>query len=55
LRSGNVRFGSETDICAAKSDVCFTPDSDHESRHVPMVISALPPKEDACGANGDVG
>jgi hypothetical protein len=24
----NVRFGSQADICAATSDVCFTPDSD---------------------------
>src|SRR5262245_38164229 len=25
----DVRFGSQADICAATSDVCFTPDSGH--------------------------
>jgi hypothetical protein len=34
----DVRFGSQADVCVATSDVCFTPDSDHESGHVPMVI-----------------
>ena len=29
----NVRLGSEADICAAKSDVRFTPNSDRESGH----------------------
>jgi len=29
----DVRFGSEADICAATSDVRFTPDSDCESGH----------------------
>ena len=46
----NVRFGSKADMCVAKCDVCFTPDSDRESGHVPMVMSALPPKADMCGA-----
>jgi hypothetical protein len=41
-----VRFGSEADMCAATSDVCFTPDSDRKSGHVPMVMSAVPPKAD---------
>src|SRR5262249_35727361 len=50
LNGANVRFGSQADICAATSDVCFTPDSDHKSGHVPMVMSALPPKADMCGA-----
>src|SRR5262249_44276924 len=27
--ASNVRFGSEADICAAKSPVCFTPKSGH--------------------------
>jgi hypothetical protein len=27
----DVRFGSKADICAAKSDVCFAPNSDRES------------------------
>jgi hypothetical protein len=50
VRSGNVRFGSKADMCSAKEYVRFTPDSDHESGHVPMVMSALPPKADMCGA-----
>jgi hypothetical protein len=29
----DVRFGSKADICAAKSHVRFTPNSDRESRH----------------------
>jgi hypothetical protein len=51
----HVRFGLEPHICIAKSDVLFTPDSDRESRHLPRGMSALPPKADVCGANGDVG
>src|SRR4029453_12942361 len=53
-RRSDVRFGSKADICAATSDVCFTPDSDHESGHVPMAMSALPPKADSGGATSDV-
>jgi len=30
---GDVRFGSEADMCAAKCQVRFTPESDHKSRH----------------------
>jgi len=30
---GDVRFGSEADMCAAKCQVRFTPESDHESGH----------------------
>src|SRR5690348_4446556 len=30
----DVRFGSEADICAAKSHVRFTPNSDSKSGHV---------------------
>jgi hypothetical protein len=29
----DVRFGSEADMCAAKRDVRFTPNSDPKSRH----------------------
>ena len=50
----NVRFGSKADICAAKSEVCFTPGSDHESGHAPMVMSALPLEADMCSARDDV-
>jgi hypothetical protein len=50
----HVRFGSQADICAAKSDVRFTPNSDRESRHVPMVMSALPSKADLCSAMAHV-
>jgi hypothetical protein len=32
----NVRFGSKADICAAKSDVRFTPNSDRKSGHGPI-------------------
>jgi len=45
-----VRFGSEADMCAAKSHVRFTPDSDRESELSRTVMSALPPKADMCGA-----
>jgi hypothetical protein len=41
-------------MCGALVHVCFTPDSDHESGHVPMVMSALPPKADMCCAIRDV-
>jgi hypothetical protein len=47
----NVRFGSKADICAAKNDVRFTPNSDRKSRHAAMVMSALHLKADVCGAN----
>ena len=50
----DVRFGSQADMCAATSDVRFTSDSDHESGHVPMVMSALPLKADMCSARDDV-
>ena len=46
----NVRFGSQADMCAAKGHVRFTPNSDRESRHLPKVMSALPPKADMCSA-----
>ena len=29
----DVRFGSKADMCAAKRNVCFTPNSDRESGH----------------------
>src|SRR4029079_4449465 len=50
----DVRFGSKADICAATSDVRFTPNSDRESRHPQKVMSALPPKADMCSANTNV-
>src|SRR5262245_49181720 len=50
----NVRFGSEADICSAIGHVCFTPNSDRESRHTQTVMSALPPKADMCGATAHV-
>ena len=48
----DVRFGSQADICAAINDVSFTftPDNDHESGHVPMVLSALPPNAECNGS-----
>src|SRR5215813_8601593 len=48
--SKNVRFGSKADICAAKSHVRFTPNSDRESGFPQTLMSALPPKADMCGA-----
>jgi len=49
-----VRFGSKADVRTAIGHVRFTPNSDRESRHVPMVMSALPLKADMCGAARDV-
>jgi hypothetical protein len=46
----NVRFGSKADICVAKSDVRFTPNSDRKSGFPHKVMSALPPKADMCSA-----
>src|SRR5262245_46669423 len=37
-------------MCAAKSDVCFTPNSDRESGLPQTVMSALPPIADMCSA-----
>jgi len=42
-------------MCAAKSDVRLTPNSDCESGFPQAVMSALPPKADVCGAPSDVG
>ena len=49
----DVWYGSKAGICVAKSDVRFTPNSDHESGH-PHIMSALPPIADMCGAIADV-
>ena len=49
-----VRFGSKTDICVAKSDVRFAPNSDRESGLAQTAMSALPPKADMCSALGHV-
>ena len=51
----DVRFGSKADICVAKSDVRFTPNSDRESGLRQTVTSALPPIADMCGAVAHVG
>jgi len=50
----DVRFGSKADICAAKSDVRFTPNSDRESEIPQKAMSALPPRADirGCGSFG---
>jgi hypothetical protein len=53
--STDVRFGSKADMCSAKRDVRFTPNSDRKSGHAQMVMSALPPKADMCSATSDVG
>src|SRR5262245_54485852 len=49
--AAHVRFGSLADICDAIGDVRFTPD---RSRRAPMVMSALHPKADMCGATAYV-
>jgi hypothetical protein len=41
-------------MCAAKSDVRFTPNSDRESGLRQTVMSALPPKADMCSAMSNV-
>ena len=41
-----VRFGSEADICGAKSDVCFHPNSDRESGHTLGSNRGLPSERD---------
>jgi len=42
----DVRFGSKADMCGAQAHVRFTPNSDRESRHAAMVMSASPLKAD---------
>src|SRR5262249_37933297 len=41
---------SKADMCSARADVRFTPESDRESGHPQTVMSALPPKADMCSA-----
>src|SRR5262249_12612816 len=53
-RGWDVRFGSKADMCTAPAHVCFTPNSDRESRHPQTVMSALPPEADMCSATSDV-
>src|SRR6476646_8987670 len=53
-RRADVRFGSKADICGATTHVRFTPNSDRESRHAQMVMSALHPIADMCSAARDV-
>src|SRR5262245_20266874 len=43
-KGNNVHFGLEADICAAKSHVRFSSDSDRESGLPQTVMSALPPQ-----------
>ena len=49
LRLIDVCFGSKGDICAAPAHVRFTPNSERESRHAAMEMSALPGKR-TCAA-----
>ena len=44
----------KADMCAAKSDVGFTPNSHRESGFPATGMSALPPKVDMCSAIRDV-
>jgi len=39
---------------SANRHVRFTPNSDRKSGHAAMVMSALPPKADMCGAVSNV-
>jgi len=51
-----VRFGSKkADICNAPTHVRFTLNSDRESGHPKIAMSALPPKADRCSAKRNVG
>jgi hypothetical protein len=50
----DVRYGSEADSCAAKSDVRFAPNSDRKSGFPQNVMSALPPKADIGAAQINV-
>jgi hypothetical protein len=50
----DVRFGSRADMCAAKGDVRFTPNSDRKSGAARQCMSASPLKADMCGAARDV-
>ena len=50
VAGSDVRFGSKADMCAAKSDVCFTPNSDRESGLPQKAMSALASKADMCTA-----
>jgi hypothetical protein len=50
----NVRFGSKADMCSAIRHVRFTRDNDLESEFPHMVMSALPPKANMCGATTNV-
>src|SRR5215831_1734525 len=55
-RPHDVRFGSKSkaDMCVAKSDVRFAPNSDRESGLPQTVMSALPLKADMCSAPAHV-
>jgi hypothetical protein len=50
LAAADVRFGSQADMCGAKRYVRFTPNSDRNSGHRQIVMSALLPKADMCSA-----
>src|SRR5262245_46699433 len=41
-------------MCVGKSDVRFTPNSDHKSKLPQNAMSALPPKADMCSAKAHV-
>jgi len=50
----DVRFGSEADTCAAKSDVRFTPDSDRESGFSRTAICLLYPQKQTCAVQSEM-
>jgi hypothetical protein len=54
--TGNVRFGSKADICAAIGHVRFTPESGHKTavRDLSNLMSALVPKMSALTPIADI-
>jgi hypothetical protein len=50
LGAAHVRSGSQADMCAAKRQVRFAPNSDRKSGHRQTVMSALPLEADMCSA-----
>ena len=47
-------LGQKQTYAVQQRHVRFTPDSDRESGHVPIVMSALPPKADVCASTAHV-
>ena len=52
LAGAYVRFGSQADLCGAKANVRFTPNSDCESDFSQKSMSALTPKQTCAAQSG---